>query len=72
MKSLLLAAGLPLVLAGCGAGEPTGGPFRRLDILSAGTLATGGGATTTRRPTAPRPPPATAPPGAAAKTPPAN
>jgi hypothetical protein len=45
MKSLLLAAGLPLVLAGCGAGEPTGGPFRRLDILSAGTLATGGGAT---------------------------
>ena len=71
MKSLLLAAGLPLVLAGCGAGEPTGGPFRRLDILSAGTLATGGGATD-KAANGAAAPPATAPPGAAAKTPPAN
>jgi hypothetical protein len=72
MKSLLLAAGLPLVLAGCGAGEPTGGPFRRLDILSAGTLATGGGATDDKAANGAAAPPATAPPGAAAKTPPAN
>ncbi len=63
MKSLLLAAGLLLALAGCGDGAPTGGPPRRLGILSVGTLTTGAGTTDDKAPNGTAAPPATLPPG---------